>query len=68
MSDFPLNAKLIYEDPFLVIEHNKRINFITYLIKDVKEAFKWQANSNTEDKLIFKKYHETSTAIFYSIC
>jgi hypothetical protein len=36
--DFPLNAKFIYEDAFLVVENNCRVNFISYLIKDMAEA------------------------------
>lgn len=35
IEDFPLNAKFIYEESFLVVENNLRINFIVYLIKDI---------------------------------
>lgn len=35
LEDFPLNAKFIYEEAFLVIENNVKINFVTYLVKDI---------------------------------
>lgn len=37
--DFPLNAKFIYEEAFLIIENNQKINFVAYLIRDISEAY-----------------------------
>ena len=33
MEHFPLNAKFIYEEAFLVVEDNAKINLVGYLIK-----------------------------------
>jgi hypothetical protein len=68
IEDFPLNAKFIYEEAELIIENNRRINFVTYLIRDVREFFGWQRGSNQEGKDLFKRYHSVSTEIFYQIC
>jgi hypothetical protein len=38
IDNFALNAKLIYEDAFLVVENNRKINIVAYLIKDIAEA------------------------------
>ena len=65
IQQFPLNARIIYEDAFLVVENNRRINFIAYLIKDVKEAFVWQMKSSAEEKEVFMSYLEASSKVFF---
>lgn len=37
--DFPLNAKFIYEEAFLIAEKNNRLNLSTYLIRDIANAY-----------------------------
>lgn len=65
INQFPLNARVIYEDAFLVVENNRRINFIAYLIKDVKEAFVWQMKSSAEEKEVCMAYLEIASKIFF---
>ena len=35
LGDFPLNAKFVYEEAFLVVERNCRVNFVTYVLKEL---------------------------------
>ena len=36
---FPLNAKFIYEEAFLVVPPNRRLNFPLYLLKQLQITF-----------------------------
>lgn len=60
IEDFPLNAKFIYEEPTIIIEANRCINFVTYLIRDVRESFHWHIGNNPTSKLIFQEYQRVS--------
>lgn len=64
---FPLNAKFIYEEAELIIENNRRINFVTYLIRGARESFQWQLKDPSA-KEIATLYHAVSTEVFYQIC
>jgi hypothetical protein len=52
----------------LIVEHNRKINFVTYLIRDIRDSYCWQAANTPESKAIFKEYNAVSTEIFYQIC
>jgi hypothetical protein len=40
IEDFPLNAKFIYEEAFLVVENNAKVNFVVYIVKDIGDAYR----------------------------
>lgn len=40
VDDFPLNAKFIYEEAFLVVENNSRLNCITYFVREIAAAYR----------------------------
>jgi hypothetical protein len=70
IEDFPLNAKFLYEEPSLAVPGNRSLNFVGYLVREVRNSFVWQLdqNSDTHARGLFQGFQTVVAEIFYQIC